>query len=408
MPTALRVFVPFALAYLLSYLLRVVNAVAGAPVTAEFDLSPAQLGLMTSLFYMGFVITQFPLGILMDRYGPRRVEAGMWVVGAAGCVVFATAGDSSQLFLGRFLIGVGASIALMGPMTAYRHWFPPEQRALIVGLHMACGGVGSALGGGPTEALMDAIGWRGVFLVIGAATIAASLLILTVVPRRHEPRHPTDTRILAREMFAVLTSRTLWRIAPLAATVQIGLLAVVSLWAGPWLRQVVEMPTDEAAAWLSATSVGLIAGFLGYGVIFSRAERYGLSMHVFVIGAIAVMLCPILFIVLPLEATPPIWILYAAIGPVAVHTYNITSQQFPVEMAARVNTALNLVVFACAFLGQWGFSLILDLYRNDEGAPTREGFQVAFVALLAIQLVAMLPLLLAKSREPEPAPVRPS
>ncbi|UOM34589.1 MFS transporter [Acuticoccus sp. I52.16.1] len=397
MSLALRVFVPFALAYLLSYLLRVVNAVAGEPVTAEFGLSPADLGLMTSLYFMGFAVTQFPLGILMDRYGPRRVEAAAWIAGAVGCVVFATGMTTEQLFLGRLLIGIGASMALMGPMTAYRHWFSPERRALVVGLHMAFGGIGSALGGGPTELAIAAIGWRPVFGVLAVAAIGAALAILFVVPRRHEPRRPTETRVLVRELLVVLSSRTLWRIAPMSAAIQIGMLSVVSLWAGPWLRQVVDLPASEAAFWLSANSIGLIAGFLGYGVLFARAERLGLTMHLFIAGTVVVMLMPLAFIFMPPAATPPMWILYATIGSVAVHSYNIISAQFPVEMAGRVNTALNFVVFLVAFLAQWGFGLILDGWRDATGAPTAEGFAVAFIALIAVQLVSMLPLLLPKS-----------
>ncbi len=404
MSLAVRVFVPFALAYLLSYLLRVVNAVAGAPVTDEFGLSPADLGLMTSLFFMGFAVTQFPLGILMDRYGPRRVEAGAWLVGAVGCVVFATGVSTGQLFLGRFLIGVGASMALMGPMTAYRHWFTPERRALVIGLHMAFGGIGSALGGGPTEIAIAAVGWRPVFAVLAVGAVAAALAILLVVPRRHEPSRPTETRILVRELAAVLASRTLWRIAPMSAATQVGMLSIVSLWAGPWLRQVVDLPPGEAAAWLSANSIGLIVGFLGYGVLFAQAERLGLAMHLFVGGTVVVILMPLAFVLMDPEATPPIWIVYATVGSVAVHSYNITSAQFPVAMAGRVNTALNFVVFLVAFAAQWSFGLILDGWRDATGAPTFEGFRVAFLALIAVQLLSMLPLLMPKSKTAAIAP----
>lgn len=398
MSIALRVFVPFALAYVLSYMLRVVNAVAGAPLTAEFGLSPAELGLMTSLYFMGFALAQIPVGILMDRYGARRVEAATWVVGAIGCAIFATGLTTEQLLLGRFLIGVGASLALMGPMTAYRHWFPPERRALVIGLHMAFGGMGSALGGGPTEGLIEALGWRGLFLVLGGCAVACAILIQFVVPKRHEPRHPTDFRVLVREVMAVLASRTLWRMAPLAATIQIGMLSIISLWAGPWLRQVVGLSPVDAAYWLSANAFGLIAGFVGYGFIFSRAERAGLAMPVLIAGSVVVMACPLAFVLLPPESTPIFWIIYATVGSVAAHSYNIVSSQFPSAMAGRVNTALNFLVFAVAFLAQWGFGLVLDGWRDAAGAPTREGFQVAFVGLIALQLLAMLPLLLPKSR----------
>lgn len=398
MSLALRVFLPFAFAYVLAYLLRVVNAVAGAPMTTEFGLSPGDLGLMTSVYFVGFAIAQIPLGILMDRYGPRRVAASAWLFAAVGCLAFAGAAVTSHLLVGRFLIGLGASMALMAPMTAYPHWFSPERRALVIGLHMAFGGIGSALGGGPTEALLGEVGWRGLFVILGIATVGASFLIALVVPRRKEPAGGASFATLGREVLGVFASRSFWRIAPLSATVQAGMLSIVTLWAGPWLRQVVDLTAADAAAWLSATAIGLVGGFVGYGLIFSRAEKAGRAGVAFVAGSFVAVLFPLAFVIMPPSATPSLWIIYAAVGSVGVHSYNLAASAYRPEMAGRVNTALNFLVFVVAFLAQWGFGVVLDAWSDGTGAPTHEGFNVAFLILIAVQLASALPLLVPARR----------
>ena len=394
MTTALRVFLPFATAFLFAYQLRVVNAVAGEPIARDLGLSPSELGFLTSVYFFGFALSQLPFGVLMDRFGARRIEAALLLVAAAGCGLFVVAADYTELVIGRVLIGVGVSMCLMAPFTAYRRTFSAERMPLIVGLHMVFGGIGSAIGGGPTEVLVEAIGWRSTFAVIGLATLVCAGLVLWVVPPSRGPRNPVPLATLTREVGAVITSAALWRIAPLAATSQLGMLAVVSLWTGPWLRQVAGLSSSAAAVWLSALSIGLITGFLGYGAIASRAERAGRGIHVLVIGSLCYATVTLLIIVLPPSAATPLWVAFTTFGSVGVLAYAFATKQFPEEMAGRVNTTFNFIVFFTAFVGQWLFGVVLEFFPDGDGGATRRGFQVALGMVLALQICAYPALLL--------------
>ncbi|MEM8664034.1 MAG: MFS transporter [Pseudomonadota bacterium] len=396
MAIALRVFVPFASIYLLAYVLRVVNAVAGEPISVELGLSAADLGFLTSVYLAGFALCQLPFGILMDRYGPRKVEAATLLLAVAGCAVFAVAQGFAGLVVGRVLMGVGASMCLMAPFTAYRKWFTPEKLPLVVGLHMACGGLGSALGGLPTEVLMAAVGWRGLFAILAGLVFLGAAAILFVVPAKREPAEIQSFGLMTRELAAVLKSRALWRVAPLAATTQAGFLGVIGLWTGPWLRDVAQLSPAVAAAWLSAAAVGLIVGFFGYGVLASRAERSGRAMDVFVWGTVLFAGVAVAIIVLPPAVGTPLWILYAALGSGGVLTYAILTRAFSEGLAGRVNTTLNFLVFFFAFLTQWAFGVVLEFFPSltGTGAGSRTGYQVAMVLLLVVQGLSYLPLLL--------------
>ncbi len=122
-----RVFVPFACGYFLSYLYRVINAVIAPDLVAELRLDAAELGFLTSAYFLTFALFQLPLGMLLDRFGPRRTEAALLMFAALGAFVFATASDIGGLVAGRALIGFGVSACLMAAFKAFRIFFAAEQ-----------------------------------------------------------------------------------------------------------------------------------------------------------------------------------------------------------------------------------------------------------------------------------------
>jgi MFS family permease len=136
------VLLPFAFAYVLSYLYRTVNAVIAPDLVARFELSPAQLGLLTSAYFLTFAAFQLPLGLLLERFGPRRTDAALLVVAAAGAFLFAAAGDASALALGRALIGLGVSGCLMSGIKANVLWFPTQRLPAMNGWMFFAGGIG--------------------------------------------------------------------------------------------------------------------------------------------------------------------------------------------------------------------------------------------------------------------------
>ena len=159
--TLLRVFIPFALGYFLSYLLRVVNAVIAPDLVRDLGLSASDLGLLTSTYFLAFAAFQLPLGILLDRFGPRRTESVLLLFAAGGACIFAVSDDLSGLMFGRALIGLGTSACLMAAFKAYVMWFPKEQIPLINSFQMTVGGFGAITGTMPVEITLQLTDWRG-------------------------------------------------------------------------------------------------------------------------------------------------------------------------------------------------------------------------------------------------------
>ncbi len=396
MPIILRTLVPFVFAYLVANLVRVVNAVAGGPISEDLGLTAADLGLLTSVYFIGFAAAQLPFGILMDRYGPRLVEATTLIIAVAGCLIFALAPSLLALAAGRFLIGVGSAVVLMAPLTAYRIAFSPQRLPLITGVHMAFGALGAALGGIPAQAALAATGWQGLFFILAKIILLSAFLIFALAPRRHADATPTPIAELAKDLGTIFTARSFWRLAPLICTSHIALLSVVTLWSGPWLTDVAGLSPRAASAWFSFSAIGLLVGFLMFGAIVSRAERRGKGVHVFALVSLAHLAITVLMMVLPPAIATPMWLVYSLTGTIAVFSYAMVTADFPPEMAGRVNTCVNFAVFAFAFVAQWVFGIVVDVVATTQ--PIATAYNASFALQIIVTLLTFIPLIALRPR----------
>lgn len=212
------VFLPFAAGFYLSYLFRNINAVIADPITTELGLDAGQFGLLTSVYFLAFAAAQLPVGILLDRYGPRRVQSGLFVIAAAGAALFALSESFLPLVLSRALIGLGVAAALAAGLKAIVLWFPKERLPLANGWMVMLGALGAVTATTPVEALLASTGWRELFLVLAALTAVCALVVYLVVPDA-----PSVQRAVGQEMApglrAVFTDcQSAFKFAPLSAS----------------------------------------------------------------------------------------------------------------------------------------------------------------------------------------------
>jgi MFS family permease len=380
--TFLIVCLPFGLAYFLSYFYRSVNAVISDTLATDVGLSASGLGLLTAAYFFGFAAFQLPLGILLDRYGPRWVQGFLVLVAATGAGIFSLGESEAVLMFGRALIGVGVAGGLMASFKAITIWFPPERWPLINGIFMALGGLGAVAATSPVHFAVDAIGWRAMFQVLGAITVGVALVIVFVVPR-----HPTDraggTERLTDKIAGlkkIYTDRLFWRVAPVAVVAMGAGLAIQGLWAGPWLRDVAHLDSDGVAEHLFVLTVALTLGFIATGIITGFLARFGITkLGVIGIGAVLMML---IMGLLMLELTPRgywVWGLFGFFSNLGVVCYPALSEHFGTAYAGRANTACNLLLFGAAFGFQFLIGSVLDLWPTTAaGGYASEGYVWAF------------------------------
>jgi MFS family permease len=389
----LRIFLPFAAGYFLSYLYRTINAVLSPYLAAELRLDATDLGLLTSVYFLTFAAFQLPLGMLLDRFGPRRVEATLLLFAAAGSGLFALGSHSAELIVGRGLIGLGVSACLMASFKAFVLWYPAARLPAANGWVLAAGGLGALVATAPVEAALKLIDWRGLFAILAGLSCAVVGALLLAVPERKVETTAGDWRAQWREMVAIFRSPVFWRVAPVAVLSQASFLAIQGLWAGPWLRDVSGLDQTTAAGYLFWIAAAMVGGFLGMGQLAYRLTRHGIPPLAVSAGGMALFILVQLVILLDWGPLLPLWVLFGFFGTSGVLSYAVLSQSFPSALSGRVNTALNLLVFVAAFAGQWGMGAIIDHWPRAGGGYADVGYQLAFGLALLLQLLSWLWLL---------------
>lgn len=385
------VFLPFAAGYFCSFLFRNVNSVVFPELTQAFSLSPASLGLLTSAYFITFAGAQLPLGMLMDRYGPRRVNASMLLVAAAGALVFSQASAMPGLLLGRTLIGLGVAVCLMSSMMAFVIWFPRERTATLFGCMLLVGALGALAATKPVEILLRMTDWRALFAGFAVMAVAASLLIFLIVPEKIVARPGTTLRGQFAVLGNIFRSRGFWSVAFAAALVQGVSIGLLGLWAGPWLRDVAGLDRASMATHLLVAALSFGVGGVICGSLSDRLVARGVSpILTYFVGCVltTAAMAPI---VMGYTAGAMIyWALFMGFASSGSLSYPLLATRFPPDVTGRVVTALNLVTFALAFVVQFGVGAIINWWPVVDGRYAVEGYQVSFVLCWLAQLVSVV------------------
>jgi predicted MFS family arabinose efflux permease len=396
----LLVFAPFAAGYFLSYFFRYVNAVISRELAAEFALSPADLGFLTSTYLLAFAAFQLPLGVLLDRYGPRRVVAALLCVAAAGALLFAVASGFAALALGRALIGLGVSAGLMGAIKAFTLWFPLSRLATLNGLYLAVGGLGGIAATAPAEALLGSLGWRTLFVVVCAMSAAAALLVFWVVPEKALPGEGQTLRRQVAGFGAIFASRSFWRMALPLVVCQAAYMTLQGLWLGPWLYDIAGQTRDGVARYLFATALAFMAGSIFFGV---GADRLASRISHLTLYKAGLSVSVAMFVLLAAGVQTGLGVILVVYGFTAISVllvYAVLTPLFAPELTGRLSTASNMMMFGVSFVFQWGFGAILRLYPVVEGRYSPEGYSAALAVLAALQLATLAWLLPMRLDQP--------
>lgn len=390
--TALAIFLPFAAGYYLSYIFRAVNAVIAPDLVVDAQLSAADLGFLTSVYFLAFAIFQLPLGVLLDRFGPRRVESILLLFAAIGSTLFALADDLPGLTLGRALIGLGVSCCMMASFKAFVMWFQPQRLPLVNGCLLTFGAMGALTATVPVEWWLVAVSdWRGLFLALAVFSGVVALAVFVVVPDHQEAPSHLTLRDQIGGLGTIFRDGFFWRVGIGAAVSQGASLSVAGLWAGPWLRDVAGLDRPGVAFHLMVIAAGMGTGFFTMGMLAERLSRLGIRP--IAVAGFGMAGFTVAMTMLALFPPQTLWPVLAAFGFLATSgslCYAVLSQHFPRQLAARANTAQNLLVFVLAFVMQWAIGAVLGHWEDPlTQRYANAGYQVAFGGLVVLQVLAL-------------------
>jgi predicted MFS family arabinose efflux permease len=367
-----------------------VNAVLGPTLAAQFGLSAAQLGLLTGMYFLSFGLFQIPLGVLLDRFGPRRTNGMLLLLATAGALAFSFASSFPDLVLARALIGLGVSACLMGSVQAFVLWFPPARTATMIALAYSMGGLGAITASVPLEIALRQFTWREIFQALAAVTLILSALFAFWVPEHPGARKGGSLREQLGGLGLIARDGAFWRVAIAIGTNQCAVVSLFTLWIVAWLRDVAGYDRAAAARALAWVSVALIAGYFFFGRLADLRARRGKSQLPLFAGGIAGSLFSLILIICETTAAATwLWSAFVFCGTGATLAHSIATRRYPREMAGRVNTMLNTFTFVGIFLGQWVTGLVLNLWSQTATGYDPRGYFWAFAALWVVQAAGL-------------------
>jgi MFS family permease len=267
-----------AVLYFLSYFHRVAPVVVAEDLMAAFAVTAATLGALSSIYPYCFAIMALPGGSLADLLGPRRILALGGLSMSTGSLLFGLASGFGVAFAGRLLVGLGASVMLIGGLRLAAEWFRTDEFGTVAGAAQSVGSLGALAGTTPLALLVERIGWRLGFVTIGAVTALLALACLLTVrdrpdqaagPRRREP----GLREIVAGIPSVLGNPRSWSVGLVSGGIYGGFAAFVGLWGVPYLTQVHALPRVWAANLVGLAAVGLLVGAPLVGWLSDRLQR---------------------------------------------------------------------------------------------------------------------------------------
>lgn len=362
-------FAAMAYAYFLSTLIRAITATIAPSLVQELALNARDLGLLAGGYFLGFALTQLPMGSWLDRYGPKRVELVFLSIAVLGCIAFSQSHSFVGLLLSRVVCGIGVSACLMAPLTGYRRWFGPDLQTRAGAWMLMVGSLGMVAATLPVQWLLPITGWRNIFLGLGGLVLTSMALIGWLLPAWTSPADPhpsamaTEPGLLARYR-PVFTSRYFKRLMPLGFFAYGGLIAMQTLWAGPWMVRVASYTPAEAAQGLFWINVAMLIAYWLWGAVSPWLARKSISQEQVIAGVLPLSLA--LLCVLAVgggslgKYTALCWVLFSVSSTAVTQLLPVIGMAFLPEMAGRAMSAYNLVVFSGIFALQWGMGLAID------------------------------------------------
>ena len=383
------IFAIFAFGFFISNLLRSITATLTPVLTNEFNLTAGNLGLLAGGYFLGFSLMQIPAGLLLDRYGPKKVVAYFLLIALVATISFAFAKSFTGLLISRFFIGVGVSVCLMGPLTGYRVWFKEKYQQRANSWMLMVASFGFVVSTLPVQTLLPMIGWRSIFLLIVFLILLSVILILLFTPNWQAERN-TENNSVTDGLVEIWKNKFFISLIPIAFFNYGGVQAIQTLWAGPWMLNVSGFSPLASATGLFWINITMLFGFLVWGYLLPKFSAYGIdSIKIVKIGLPFSYIIFLLIIIMGPKAGASMFAIYILSSIVLSLTQPAVALNFSQQLAGKSLTSFNVFIHSGTFFVQWGIGLIIDLCKNM-GLDTVLSYKISFTVFLIICIISYL------------------
>ena len=388
---AIIVFFVFAFGYFLSCLLRAITATLSPVLTLEFDLMAADLGLLAGGYFLGFACMQIPIGFLLDKFGPKKIVSSFLLIAFIGTVSFALAQSFSGLLASRILIGVGVSACLMAPLTGYRIWFAKNQQQRANSWMLMIASLGFLSSTLPVQLLLPTLGWRWMFGGIAALILVSIVLMLAFIPKwDHQKDESLDSLSSLGSFADVWKNKFFISVIPMGLLNYGGLMAIQTLWAGPWMTRVAGYSPLESATGLFWINITMLVSFFLWGYFLPKITNLGFSAFKILKLGLPLSFLVMLTIILLGPKAGTFYIALFILSSIFLSVIQpAVGLSFQSHLAGKALTSFNLLIFLGTFIMQWFIGLVIDLVKGL-GYSEIIGFKTSFSVFLLLSLMAYI------------------
>jgi MFS family permease len=398
-----------ALFFFYAWVLRVAPSVMVEELMRDFAVGAAVLGNLSAAYFYGYAGMQIPVGLLLDRFGPRRLIGISTLVCAGGCVLFATSTTLGAVTAGRFLIGASAAFSLVGAMAVAGQWFPPHRFAIFSGLAMAMGMAGGVLGQAPLRLAMEATDWRTTTLLLAVGGLALSLAAWATVRDRWRGSGGVGSALA--NLGIVLRHRQTWLIALSGLGTSAPLLGFAGLWGVPFLETAYGLTRTHAATLTSLLFVGWGVGAPLFGWLSDRIGRRRLPLIAGLVLETAMMAVLIYVPGLSTWGLAALCFLVGLLGSSQIVCFALAKENHGPELSGTAIGFVNAMVTGAGALFQPLVGLLLDLAWKGgtlQGARLYDtgDYQLALASLIACAVGGFLCLIAVRETYCQPYTAR--
>ena len=377
--------------YTVSQFLRTSLGVLSPNLMHDFNINPNNMGLLGGVFFLSFAIFQIPAGILIDKYGPRKVMSSVIIFAVLGSIIFALSNSFYILLIGRVLMGLGCSICLMGSLVLITRWTDSDQFSKLAGIILAVGGIGGLLATTPLSYFSELFGWRLSFWLAAAVTFCVMVLYYFILEDRKNDLilNRSNETISLKNLLFILKERNFKFMIPMSLMSYSSLVVLLGLWGAPYLKDIHGLDTVERGKILMLMAISWNIGSFVFGRLRSIFGNY---KNVVIFGATGVII--LLFILSIITEINSIYlhILFCILGFFGAFSVALISHYqvlFDKEYMGRALSTANFFNFGGVFFVQWLTGKIIYLMGGDSSGAPIEAYRLAFLFVAILLLISL-------------------
>ena len=377
--------------YTVSQFLRTSLGVLSPNLMHDFNINPNNMGLLGGVFFLSFAIFQIPAGILIDKYGPRKVMSSVIIFAVLGSIIFALSNSFYILLIGRVLMGLGCSICLMGSLVLITRWTDSDQFSKLAGIILAVGGIGGLLATTPLSYFSELFGWRLSFWLAAAVTFCVMVLYYFILEDRKNDLilNRSNETISLKNLLFILKERNFKFMIPMSLMSYSSLVVILGLWGAPYLKDIHGLDSVERGKILMLMAISWNIGSFVFGRLRSIFGNY---KNVVIFGATGVIILLFILSIITDINSIYLYILFCILGFFGAFSVALISHYqvlFDKEYMGRALSTANFFNFGGVFFVQWLTGKIIYLMGGDSTGAPIEAYRLAFLFVAILLLISL-------------------